>query len=82
MQKMPRLLRYRLLTSDPEHLRTVYTVSEGIENRLKRAASVAESWEEFLEEDGHKTLYGGENTPHGGSYSYGSDRGTVSFSAR
>ena len=54
MQKMYRLLRYRLLTSDPEHLRTVYTVSEGIENRLKRAASVAESWEEFLEEAGTK----------------------------
>ena len=54
MQKMYGLLRYRLITSDAEHLRTVYTVSEGIENRLKRAAAAAETWEEFLAEAGTK----------------------------
>ncbi len=54
MQEMYRMLRCRLITSDPAELRSIYTVSEGIENRLKRAALSSESWEEFLDEAGTK----------------------------
>ena len=82
MQKMYRLLRYRLLTSDPEHLRTVYYRERRHRKPPEKGCFGCGKLGGIPGGSGHKTLYGGENTPHGGSYSYGSDRGTVSFSAR
>ena len=47
-EEMYRLLRYRLITSDEERLREIYGVDEGIEHRLKKAALLSETWEDFL----------------------------------
>lgn len=42
-----RLLRYRIITS-AKHLKDIYSVSEGIENRLLEAAYSSETFEEFI----------------------------------
>ena len=43
-----RLLRYELLTMTDTELRSIYGISEGIENRLVRALRMAETYEELL----------------------------------
>ena len=50
MDKLYELLRYRLITADAYRLRDIYTVTEGIENRLKSAALQAEHFDEFMDE--------------------------------
>ena len=49
MDKMYQLLRYRLITADAGRLREIYTVTEGIENRLKGAALQAEDFGGFMD---------------------------------
>lgn len=44
------LLKFRLLQMNPEELRTIYEIEEGLENRLLRAAANAESFSGFMEE--------------------------------
>ena len=43
-----RLLRYELLTMTDTELRSIYGISEGIENRLMRALRMAETYEDLL----------------------------------
>ena len=43
-----RLLRYEILTMTDTELRSIYGISEGIENRLVRALRMAETYEELL----------------------------------
>lgn len=43
-----RLLRYEILTMADTELRSIYGISEGIENRLMRALRMAETYEELL----------------------------------
>ena len=42
MGKLLELLQFRLLHSNPEELREIYEVEEGLENRLIAAALVSE----------------------------------------
>jgi predicted nucleotidyltransferase len=42
-------LRYALLMESPQNLSQCFLVSEGIENRLKKAAQSYEKWQDFLE---------------------------------
>ncbi|QKS71539.1 nucleotidyltransferase [Paenalkalicoccus suaedae] len=44
------LLRYRILTSSVEELRDIYECVEGLEYRLKKAASSALTFESFIEQ--------------------------------
>ncbi len=41
-------LRYRLLTAEESRLREIYSVTEGIENRMKAAALVSDSYPEYM----------------------------------
>jgi predicted nucleotidyltransferase len=43
------LLKYRLLSSTAEELRTIYEIEEGIENRLKNCAITSFSFHEYME---------------------------------
>ena len=49
------LLRYALLETPPARLASFFLVSEGIENRMIKAARTATTWEEFLESAVSKT---------------------------
>ncbi|WP_028782670.1 nucleotidyltransferase [Thalassobacillus devorans] len=42
-------LHYRILTMSKQELRTIHTVEEGLENRLKRVAKQANSFQELME---------------------------------
>ncbi|MFG6115237.1 nucleotidyltransferase [Halobacillus sp. MO56] len=42
-------LHYRILTMSKQKLRTIHTVEEGLENRLKRVAKQANSFQELME---------------------------------
>ncbi len=54
MDRLYGLLRYKLLTTDRARLAEIYSVAEGLENRLQRAALEAENYREFLEFAGTK----------------------------
>ena len=41
-------MRYRLLTAEESRLREIYSVTEGIENRMKAAALVSDSYSEYM----------------------------------
>src|SRR5690606_11376338 len=43
------LLKYKLLTTPPEELATIYEIEEGIEYRLARNIKRARSFQQFLE---------------------------------
>lgn len=47
-ERLYSFLRYRLLTAEPEHLSRIYSVTEGIENRMKSAALSSETFEEYM----------------------------------
>ncbi len=49
-EKMYELLRYKLIAADSDKIRQIYTVTEGIENRLKGAALRAGRFGEFMKE--------------------------------
>lgn len=42
------ILQYRLMTMEPEELRQIYDMEEGIENRLKKAALSTDSFHAFM----------------------------------
>lgn len=44
------LLKYKLIQSNPEELRNIHEVEEGLENRLLQSALYAESFQEFMEQ--------------------------------
>ncbi len=43
-----RFLRYKLLTTEEKRLEEIYSVTEGIQNRMKAAAAVSESYGEYM----------------------------------
>ncbi|WP_462409169.1 nucleotidyltransferase [Neobacillus sp. Marseille-QA0830] len=43
------LLQYRLIQASPQELNDIYEAEEGLENRLRQAALVSDSFEEFMQ---------------------------------